>query len=348
MPKKYRSVEDCRDDIEQYLGQLDTGTDNNDPDLRNKGSTKRYKQDLRWYDHYLDEIEVDSPADVTTDQANAIGQTLAAQFNGTTDLYRWDRIYAFHDWLVRMNYADSNPLRKWDADKDEIFGFSKTSEQAGHLKEGEKYAVTQDEIRQMEENVGRHRVRDQLIIRLLWQTGMRRGEASHLVIDDIDRDAREVTVRGEVAKNGKKRVVAYQRSLDGLLKEWLDHGDRDEMAATADHERLFVGERGAPLSGDRINDIVIEAADEAGFNRKTYADANAPIDNDGNKIPNRWLISAHNIRHGFGSHMVNDTDAGLWEVSRAMGHSSVKVTEKIYVEDDPRAGLDHIHKFGPD
>lgn len=46
--------------------------------------------------------------------------------------------------------------------------------------------------------------------------------------------------------------------------------------------------------------------------------------------------------------MVNETDAGLWEVSKAMGHSSVKITERIYVEDDPRAGLEHLHKYGPD
>jgi len=200
----------------------------------------------------------------------------------------------------------------------------------------------------MEENVGRHRIRGQLIIRLLWQTGVRRGEASGLEIEDIERDDREITVRESVAKNDEKRIIAYQQSLDGLLKEWLDYGHREEMAATADHDRLFVGERGAPLSGDRINEIVIDAADEAGINRKIYADVNAPLDEDGNRIPNRWKISAHNIRHGFGTYMVNETDAGLWEVSKSMGHSSVEITERIYVENDPRAGVKHLHKYGPE
>lgn len=348
MPPRYKSVEECRSEIGQYLGQLETGTDDNNPELRNTKSTTRYKQDLRWYDHWLDDAEVDSPADVTSAQANEVGQTLAREFNGTTDLYRWDRINAFHDWLVRMELAESNPFEKWNKDKDEKFGFTKTSEQSSQLKEGEQYAVSQEEVRVMEENVGRNRVRDQLVIRLLWQTGLRRGEASGLEIDDVDQDEREITVRESVAKNDKERVVAYQQSLAGLLREWLEHGYRDEKAATAEHTRLFVGERGAPLSGDRINDIAINAADDAGINRKIYADANAPVDEDGNRIPNRWLISAHNIRHGFGTYMVNETDAGLWEVSKAMGHSSVKITERIYVEDDPRAGLDHLHKYGPD
>jgi integrase/recombinase XerD len=348
LPPRYKSVEDCRNAIRQYIGQLETGTDDDDPDLRDQGSTRRYKQDLRWYDHWLDEIEVESPADVTPGQANATGQALAAKFNGTTDLYRWDRIHAFHDWLVRMDLSESNPFERWNNEKDEIFGFSKSSEQSSQLEEEETYALSQDEIRQMEENVGRNRIRDQLIIRLLWQTGMRRGEASDLLISDIDQETREITVREPVAKNDKKRVVAYQHSLDGLLTEWLEHGYRDEKAATTNHERLLVGEKGAPLSGDRINEIAIQAADKAGINRKIYADANAPTDDNGDKIPNRWLVTAHSIRHGFGTHMVNETDAGLWEVSKLMGHSSIKVTEETYVEDDPRAGLDHLHQYGPD
>lgn len=348
MPPRYKDVEDCRSEIRQYLGQLETGTDDANPDLRDTRSTRRYKQDLRWYDHWLDDAQIESPADVTPAEANQVGQTLAREFNGTTDLYRWDRIHAFHDWLVRMDIAESNPFERWNKDKDEHFGFTKNSEQSRRLKEGEQYAVSQDEVRLMEENVGRNRIRDQLIIRLLWQTGMRRGEVSGLSVDDVDQPSREITIRESVAKNDKERVVAYQQSLDGLLTEWLDHGYREEMAATSDHNRLFVGERGAPLSGDRINDIVIDAADNAGINRKIYADANAPVDEDGNRIPNRWLISAHNIRHGFGDYMVKETDAGLWEVSKSMGHSSVKITERIYVGDDPRAGVEHLHKYGPD
>lgn len=348
MPAQYKDLEDCREEIQKYAGQLDSGTDNADPEMRNERSTQRYKQDLRWYDHWLDDAKIDSPKDVTPAAANQVGQTLSREFSGTTPRYRWDRIFSFHDWLVRMGHTQSNPYERWNSDKEEEFGLTKSTEQSRQLAKSEQYAVSQEEMRQMEQNVGRYRVRDQLAIRLLWQTGMRRGEASNLTIDDIDRDSREITIRPEVAKNDQKRVVAYQQTLDGLLTEWLDHGYRAEMAATADHDRLFAGERGAPLDGSRINEIIVDAADEAGFNRKIYADANAATDEDGNKVPNRWLITAHNVRHGFGTYMVNETDAGLWEVSKAMGHSSVKVTERIYVEDDPRAGLKHVHMYGPE
>lgn len=105
---------------------------------------------------------------------------------------------------------------------------------------------------------------------------------------------------------------------------------------------------GPPLSGDLADDTAIEAANRAGINRKIYAGANAPIDEDGNRTPNRWLIGAHNIRHGFGTYMVNETRAGLRESVRGDGSLFGDEGERIHVEYGPRAGLDHSHQYGSD
>ncbi|WP_312910154.1 tyrosine-type recombinase/integrase [Natronosalvus caseinilyticus] len=348
MPPRYKKAKNCRNEIYEYIDDLDAGTDDDNPEMRSSGSTQRYRQDLRWFDEWLDHNEIDSVTEVTSAKANRLGRTLSKEFNGSTPLYRWNRIHAFYEWLKAMELAEENPLNKWHGKKDEKWGMSRTSEQSKRLEEDENYAVTEKDVRLMEENVNQHRIRDQLIIRLLWQTGIRRGEASNLLISDVCRDKREITIRKKVAKYGKKRMVAYQSSLDGLLTEWLDYGYREEMAAGYDHNHLLVGERGAPLSGDRINEIVYESADRAGINRKIYADANAGTNESGDPKPNRWKITAHNIRHGYGTYLVNETDAGIWEVSKQLGHASVSITEDIYVEDDPRAGIDHAHKYGPD
>ncbi|MFC6719753.1 tyrosine-type recombinase/integrase [Natrialbaceae archaeon GCM10025810] len=348
MPPRYKPVEECRPEICDYLADLDAGTDDTDPERRNSESTRRYKQDLRWFDEWLDAQGIASVFDLGPADSNRLGRTLSTEFNGNTPLYRWNRIHAFYDWLRAMDLTRSNPLDRWHDRKGEKWGMSRTSQQSKELEDGEEYAVTKSDVRLMEKHVSRHRVRDQLVIRLLWQTGIRRGEASELLISDVDRERREIHIRESAAKYGRKRVVAYQPSLDPLLTEWLEYGYRDEMAATADHTYLLVGERGGQLSGDRINEIVVEAAANAGLNRKLYADANASVGEDGAPEPNRWKITAHNIRHGFGSYLVNQTEAGLWEVSKQMGHSSVDVTEQIYVEDDPRAGIDDVHTFGPE
>jgi len=352
MPSKYKDFDECRPEIKQYGRHLDAGTDDNDSEKRSSGSTRRYKQDLKWFDYYLDEKNIDCVSDVTSSNALDIGYTLSEDFNGTTGRYRWDVIHSFYDWAVKKQLLDSNPLEQWNEDKKEDFGLTKSTQQLNELGDGEKYALSQDEIRLMEENVGNPRIRNQLLIRLIWQTGVRRGEASELCLDMIDREAREINLPKSITKNGKRRVVAYQPNTDGLLRQWIDEGYRDEcIGQSGDNEDddgyLFIGIRGEQLSAEAINEVVKKAADNAGINRRLYADANAPVDEDGNKEKNRWKITSHNIRHGLGTHLVNETDMDVYSVSKYLGHSSVDITESIYVEEDPRAGTEEGARFGP-
>lgn len=348
MPRRYKPVEDCREEIQEYVEELEVGTDDDDEDQRASNSTQRYRQDVRWFDEWLDDQGIESAYDVDVRDANKLGRALSQQFNGTTPRYRWDRIYAMFDYFRSLGLIEENPLERWNDKKAEKWGMTKRTEQDKQLEDDETYAVSAEEVRAMEENVGRNRVRDQLLIRLLWHTGMRRGEAAAVTLDMLDEDAREIHLPSRVTKNSKDRVVAWQPNADGLLRQWLG-GVRDDYLGGRDHDHLFVGERGAPLSAEAINEIVIRAADNAGINRKTYADANAAVPEDGSDpSPNRWLISSHNIRHGLGSYLVHETDMGLYEVSRYLGHQSVDVTESTYIEYDPRAGTDDAHEFAPE
>lgn len=341
MPPRYKDIEDCRPNIQLYANHLDSSTSDEETH-RNEGSTTRYKQDLRWFDEWLDEEGIEDITAVTSGDAAKVGHALTNQFNGTTPRYRWDRIYSLFEWAVRMEIITENPLEKWNATKDKELGLTKSTKQSSELEDEEKYAVSQNEVRDMEENVGPPRLRNQLLIRCLWHTGMRRKEASQVTLDMIDYASREIELPPSITKNGKRRVVAYQPNLDGLLRKWIDEGYREECARGEELPHLFVGTRGAPLSPAAINDVVTKAADNAGFNRKLYADANSP---DGE--PNRWKVTAHNIRHGLGSYLVNETEMGIYEVSKYLGHASVDITEKIYVEENPRAGTDEAKRYGP-
>ena len=354
MARRYRDIEDCRSKIEKYGDHLDSGT--GDGDSRKEGSTRRYKQDVRWFDEWMDEQDIDSITDVSSEDAAQLGYSLSKEFNGTTGRYRWDRIHTFFKWAKRMEFIESNPLEKWNDSKDEDFGLTKSTQQEHELEDEEEYAVSQEDVRVMEENVGSPRLRNQMLIRLLWQTGVRRQEASLLDLGMIDFNEREIEMPGRITKNDKNRVVAYQPNLDGLLRKWLSDGywsecrgenldelDEDEK----DEQPLLVGERGARLSPEAINEAVRKSADNAGINRRLYADANAPTDENGDRKKNRWLITAHNIRHGIGSYLVHETDMGIYEVSKYLGHESVDTTEEIYVEEDPRAGTDDAKRYGP-
>jgi len=366
MPSKFKDFDECRPEIKQYGRHLDAGTDDNDSEKRTSGSTKRYKQDLKWFDYYLDENNIDSVSDVGSSDALNIGYTLSEEYNGSTGVYRWNTIHGFYKWSIKKEIFDTNPLEKWNDNKKKEFGLTKSPQQVNELDDGEKYALSQDEIRLMEKNVGNPRIpriRNQLLIRLMWQTGVRRAEASEIILDNIDREAREIELPSSITKNGKKRVVAYQPNLDGLLRQWVDGGYRDECLAKLkqdeddenennndgedEMEYLFVGIRGKQLSPEAINEVVKKSADNAGLNRRLYADANSPVDEDGNREKNRWKITSHNIRHGLGTYLVNETDMDVYSVSKYLGHSSVDITESIYVEEDPRAGTEEGARFGP-
>ncbi len=333
-PKQYKDLEECRSPVQKYINRLSTSENS-----RSEGSITRYKQDLRWLDGWLDDEGYETVSDITSAGGEDMMIRLSTEFSGTTPRYRWDRIFAFYEWLHRRDEIQSNPLKKWDAEKTE-YGLSKETQQSKELGSDENYAVSQDDVRMMERNCGEPKIRNQLIIRMMWQTGMRRGEMAALTLDMIDRQAREIHLPSTVTKNSKKRIVGYQESLDGLLKSYVDRGLRDESLAGGETNKLFIGVRGGNLRGEAINEVIRKAADNAGINRKLdYKPANGG---------SRWLITSHNVRHGFASHLVNNTEAGLWEVSRQLGHSSVKITEETYVEDEPDAGLEHIKRYGPD
>lgn len=51
MPPRYKDIDECRELIIEYAASLDASTDDADIELRDRKSTKRYKQALRWFDN---------------------------------------------------------------------------------------------------------------------------------------------------------------------------------------------------------------------------------------------------------------------------------------------------------
>lgn len=334
---RYTPEEDVHRLIKRFIQSMRRGADVLDDDRRNPKSADRYVNDIRWYNDWLDEQNLD-PETVTKADAEILGEDLSNQFNGTTPKNRWRIIHEFHQYLVKLDIRDTNPLAVWDDDIKQEFGMSSTPEQEKHMEDGERYAVTKEEVRLMEQHVTKEPIRDSLLIRLLWQTGMRKGEAVGIKLDHINEEDHEITIPAANAKNDQRRVVAYQPTLDGLLQKWLYDGYRTRFAVAEDSDYLFLTRRAEQMSTDAVEDIVVDAACEAGINRVLYTDAN-----DGK----RWKITPHSLRHGFGNYMI-DTDATLFEVSKAMGHASVKVTQDRYLDHDPEAGVGSMHKYGPE
>ena len=68
--------------------------------------------------------------------------------------------------------------------------------------------------------------RDYAIIMLLMDTGMRLGECSSLLVSDVDMTNLSISLRAEITKGRRNRVVFFSPKTETLLRHWLSFKDR--------------------------------------------------------------------------------------------------------------------------
>lgn len=104
--------------------------------------------------------------------------------------------------------------------------------------------------------------RDEALVRLMVETGMRAGEVVALTVDDVDLGAGTAIVRR--GKGGKGRPVPFgpvtAQSLDRYMRVRASH----PLAGT---RRLWLGERGKGLGYDGLHKALGERAAAAGVTR---------------------------------------------------------------------------------
>lgn len=195
--------------------------------------------------------------------------------------------------------------------------------------------LTPSEIDNLANNVPSPTIRNELMIRLAFQTGCRRKELVRLQIRDIGRNDRSVTIRAENAKSGKKRKVGYQPSLDFLLDEWMDR-IRPSVAMASQSEYLFPSNRSLHISGQQFNGIVKQAAERTGIQSTKMV----------NKVgEKRGSVTAHVLRHSFAMAAISN-NWNLYVLKDALGHSSVEITE-MYLHDDEKRVMKNFRERGP-
>lgn len=300
--------------LQEYEDRLDGRYPNHsNPNDTDSGIYNKHMQHVRWFDDWLDEHDLE-PSMITPRTAKDIGQDLQRQYSALHSAARYREIYNIYDYFVRkIQTLDENPLIPWYDDRKGEFGMTENeTEQEKHLDKNESYALNQEEVRQMEQHVPEPRLRNQLLIRLSWQSGLRQGEIQRLEIErHLDRKNRLVTITSDISKSSYKREIPYQPSLDGLLRRWLNDGYRNRYKYAHESPYLFLSNRNTWLSADAINDAVKNAAYNAGLNRKLYEDGGGR---------ERHKITHHNLRVGYGTYLAQETDMKIKRVSHLLGH----------------------------
>jgi site-specific recombinase XerD len=137
-------------------------------------------------------------------------------------------------------------------------------------------------------------IRDKLIVRTIYATGVRVSELCNINIEDIDFEEHTIRIRG---KGDKMRTVFIDEDTLGELTTFI--GNRTAGP-------LFVGQQGKHISSRAIQHIF-----------KHYAPQG---------------ITPHKIRHSYASELYKRSK-NLRVVQENLGHTSIKTTE-IYLHTD--------------
>jgi integrase/recombinase XerD len=160
--------------------------------------------------------------------------------------------------------------------------------------------------------------RDRALLELLYATGCRASEVSHLRLADVHLDDGFCKCHG---KGNKQRIAPLGGAAIDAIRTYLETL-RPALAASAPRppEWLILSRRGRRLRREAIWELV----------KKYAARVGAP-----------GTISPHTLRHSFATHLLAG-GADLRQVQEMLGHASIATTQ-IYTHVD-RSRLKKVHQ----
>lgn len=145
------------------------------------------------------------------------------------------------------------------------------------------------------------RLRNKLILTLLYSTGLRVSELIKLQIKYIDFDERTIRIRG---KGEKDRLVIFDETTNDLIQEYLEKRG-------VENKYLFVNQRNKKLTPRYVQYMIKEYAQEANIERR---------------------VTPHILRHSFATHLLKN-GVDIRAIQQLLGHSNLSTTQ-IYTSVD--------------
>ena len=155
--------------------------------------------------------------------------------------------------------------------------------------------LSQQEVAQL--LVAPNHLKTRALLMLIYSAGLRRSEAAHLLVSDIDSERMTITIRQ--GKWQKDRVVMLSPVLLQTLQQYWRY----------EHPKvwLFPGATpGQPISGNDVFGVFKNALRRAGITKP---------------------VSPHSLRHAFATHML-EAGVDLRTIQALLGHRSLKTTSR--------------------
>ncbi|MET3658554.1 tyrosine-type recombinase/integrase [Sporosarcina psychrophila] len=202
----------------------------------------------------------------------------------------------FYNWAIAKKHIGINPAQDVGLQTEDIETFE---------------IFTDEEIETLLASPRRRTytgLRDYVMMILMTDTGMRIGEMSALVRGDVDLIYRQISLRAEITKNRRARIVPMSRSTADLLRSLFDYtgvGDED------DAEFIFLTQYGERYYGDTFAKML-----------KKYANrAVSPI---------KARVSPHTFRHYFAVKFLRN-GGDPFALMKILGHTDISMTQR-YVQ----------------
>jgi len=296
--------------IEEYHTQLETSS-------RSNGTVDRRKSDLRVFATWCEDNDID-PSQAGLEEIQSYLGHMAN--DGYSDNSIDGAYYSLKGYYDEIYPIDESPFDSSRLDKQSYLGDNSGSaaeRKKRTEKEDIKY-ISESEKDQLKAHAPNPKMKNELLIELMWQTGIRQSEAVLIELSDIDKEKRQIDIFAP--KTGDYRTVYYQPSLDIALEQYINGGYRDRFTSAENSSYLFVSRKGPKMKPKSVNIMVRQAADNAEIQEITGENKNGPI----------HKITSHAIRHG---HAVHSLKSGIdiSYIKEHMGHSDISTTQ-VYLD----------------
>ena len=198
-------------------------------------------------------------------------------------------IRTFYKFLIQEGILETNPIEQLESPK-----VAKTLPEILTLKEIEQLL----EQPNLQTPLG---IRDRAMLEILYATGMRVSELTHLPTHQVNLEGGYVLLYG---KGSKERMVP----LGGEAMKWITlylKTAREILSKGRENSSLFINRSGKGMSRQRFWKILKNYAKKAGLRKR---------------------ITPHLLRHSFASHLL-EGGADLRSVQMMLGHVDISTTQ---------------------
>lgn len=310
-------------------------------------STARFAE--KHADRSIDSIDED-------DVDEHLDWILTQDWSKSTQVLRYQGFKAFFSWMYNnKRWIDHNPT-------DRISIYDEEEHSANYTRKADELKakngivfVEPKEVEALARNVRPPKIRNELMVKLAYQTGLRPIELCRIKCRDINFDERRIKVKSAKREKAHYRDVWFQESLDMLMERWRT----DRQSRLLDDTPFFFttnrsGNGGSTnVSPHAFREIVVDAADKAGIQEVIYT-KEVEVERDGEtqvQEHDHRRVTPHALRHGFAVACVRGRNGDgegmdIRTLQMLMGHSKIETTAQ-YLDFDNETLRDKVEKFGP-